>query len=174
MENYEKIITWTNTKWEYIAYCIDCLSKNVNHSLSHKTFFLRKLYPASRWCVSKLSLYFIQLWVLQKSRTVHFWKMFMSSLEEDGQGSSWVVGAPSWSWWPYCRVSSCSAGIACSSCCLQTLRSCRGAGRVLTQLRRHGQQRRQTPGLTSAPLTSADHALAVVSLQMVRVIYLYS
>ena len=155
------------------VYCIDCLSKNVNHSLSHKTFFLRKLYPASRWCVSKLSLYFIQLWVLQKPRTVHLWKMSMGSLEEDGQGSSWVVRAPSCSC-SACRVSSCSAGVACSSCCLQTLRSCGGAGRVLTQLRRHGQQRRQTPGLTSAPLTSADHALAVVSLHMVRVIYLYS
>ena len=69
-----------------------------------------------------------------------------------------------------CRVSSCSARVACSSCCLQTLRSCGGAGRVLTQLRRHGKQRRQTPGLTRAPLTSADHALAVVSLQMEMVI----
>ena len=35
-------------KWEYCINCIDCLSKKtLTHSLSHKTFFLRKCYPAS-------------------------------------------------------------------------------------------------------------------------------
>ena len=99
-------------------------------------------------------------------------KLFMKcSLEEDGQGSPGVVRAPARS---CCSCSSscsicscCSAWVACSS-------SCRGACSVLRQLRRHGQQRGQTPSLTRSPLTSTDHALAVVSLQMEMVTYLYS
>ena len=150
------------------------------HRLPQPTHYHNKLFISIIWgnitlgfcpnfrCISfnfEYNIAMIKMWSLLAKLSMK------CSLEEDGQGSPGVVRAPTRSCCSCsssCSVCSCrSAWVACSSCC-------RGACSVLRQLRRHGQQRGQTPSLTRSPLTSTHHALAVVSLQMEMVTYLNS